>query len=85
MVAEVQIMHKLVHPHIIRFFEWYETRNNLYLILEYCTGGDLEAILKQDGHLPENSIKIFGVDMIAALKVNFSSPRLLALSVTSLL
>eukprot|EP00981_Chlorochromonas_danica_P012115 scaffold4505_cov165-Ochromonas_danica.AAC.5 len=72
-VAEVQIMHKLVHPHIIRFFEWYETRNNLYLILEYCTGGDLEAILKQDGHLPENSIKIFGVDMIAALKYLHSS------------
>eukprot|EP01039_Chlorochromonas_danica_P017696 gene17696-21138_t len=49
-VAEVQVMHKLSHPHVLRFYDWYETRHNLWLILEYCTGGDLESILKQDGH-----------------------------------
>lgn len=62
-------MHKLSHPHILRFYDWYETRHNLWLILEYCTGGDLETILKQDGHLPETSIRIFGVDMVAGMKV----------------
>jgi serine/threonine-protein kinase ULK4 len=62
-------MHKLESPHILKFHDWYETRNNLWLILEYCTGADLESLLKQDGHLPEASVRMFGLDMIAALKV----------------
>jgi serine/threonine-protein kinase ULK4 len=62
-------MHKLNHPHMLKFYDWYETRNNLWLILEYCTGGDLESILKQDGHLPETSVRIFGIDIVAGLKV----------------
>lgn len=68
-VNEVQIMHKLDNPHILRFFDWYETRNNLWLILEYCTGADLQSLLKQDGHLPEASVQMFGLDMLAGLKV----------------
>lgn len=67
-VAEVQVMHKLSHPHMLKFHDWYETRNNLWLILEYCTGGDLESILKQDGHIPETSVRIFGIDIVAGLK-----------------
>ena len=67
-VNEVQVMHKLESPHILKFHDWYETRNNLWLILEYCTGADLECLLKQDGHLPETSVRMFGLDMVAALK-----------------
>lgn len=64
------MMHKLQCPHTIKFHDWYETRNNLWLILEYCTGSDLDSILKQDGHLPESSVRIFGLDIIAALSVS---------------
>jgi serine/threonine-protein kinase ULK4 len=68
-------MHKLESPHILKFHDWYETRNNLWLILEYCTGADLESLLKQDGHLPEASVRMFGLDMIAALKVRLMLSR----------
>ena len=54
---------------MLKFYDWYETRNSLWLILEYCTGGDLESILKHDGHLPEISVRIFGQDILAGLKV----------------
>jgi serine/threonine protein kinase len=67
-VAEVQILHKLNHSHILKFHDWYETRSSLYLILEYCTGGDLEKILRSDGHMPETSVRIFGLDAISGLK-----------------
>jgi len=67
-VNEVQVMHKLESPHTLRFYDWYETRNNLWLILEYCTGADLESLLRQDGHLPEASVRMFGLDMLAGLK-----------------
>jgi len=67
-VNEVQIMHKLDSPHMLKFHDWYETRNNLWLILEYCTGSDLESLLQQDGHLPESSVRALGLDMLAGLK-----------------
>lgn len=69
-MAEVQVMHRLSHAHVLKFHDWYETKNNLWLILEYCTGGDLEKIVKQDGHLPETSVRIFGLDMIAGMQVS---------------
>jgi serine/threonine protein kinase len=68
-------MHRLNNAHMLRFHDWYETKNNLWLILEYCAGGNLENILQQDGHLPESSIRIFGLDMISGLKV-YQSPLL---------
>jgi serine/threonine protein kinase len=37
--------------------------------LEYCTGGDLQSLLKQDGHIPEASVRIFALDLLAGLKV----------------
>ena len=35
----------------------YETANHLWVILEYCVGGDLLALLRSDGRLPEASGK----------------------------
>ena len=37
------------------------------MILEYCTGGDLRSILKQDLRLPESAITLFGLDLMAGL------------------
>ena len=62
-------MHRLECPHILKFYDWYETRSNLWLILEYCTGGDLEALIRQDGHLSETSVRAFSLDVLAGLKV----------------
>ena len=38
---EVRIFHNLKNRHILKFFNWYETRNHLWIIFEYCAGGDL--------------------------------------------
>ena len=70
---EVHLMHKLQCPHILRFYDWYETKNNLWLILEYCTGSDLYSLFKQDGTLPESSVRLFGYDILSGLKVSKSS------------
>jgi serine/threonine protein kinase len=46
----------------------YETKNHLWLILEYCVGGDLMALLKQDLALPEASVHDFARDAALALQ-----------------
>ncbi len=38
---EVKLFHKLNHSCILKFYNWYETRNHLWIIFEYCAGGDL--------------------------------------------
>lgn len=46
----------------------YETTNHLWLILEYCVGGDLMSLLRQDVALPETSVHDFARDMVVALQ-----------------
>lgn len=46
----------------------YETTNHLWLILEYCVGGDLMSLLRQDVRLPETSVHDFGRDLVIALQ-----------------
>ena len=65
--AEVQAMHALRHDNVTRFFAWFATTNHLWLVTEYCAGGDLRRLLQQDGAMPEETILSFGVDLLAAL------------------
>lgn len=46
-LQEVRTMHALDHNNLLKFYAWYETTNHLWLILEYCSGGDLMSLLKQ--------------------------------------
>jgi serine/threonine protein kinase len=48
--VQVRTMHALDHENILKFFAWYETQNHLWLVLEYCVGGDLLTILRQVAH-----------------------------------
>lgn len=43
----MQVIHRLSSPNVLKFYDWYETRNNVWLILEFCTGGDLLTLIKQ--------------------------------------
>ena len=66
-LQEVKILHSLKHPNVMGFYSWYESTNHLWLILEYCVGGDLLTLLRQDKKLPETSIHDFGRDLLSAM------------------
>lgn len=51
---EINIMKKLDHPHIIKFYEVINSKNNLYLVLEYLGGGELFEAICQRGNYAEN-------------------------------
>ncbi|KAK9845677.1 hypothetical protein WJX84_012207 [Apatococcus fuscideae] len=67
-LQEVRTMHVLDHHTILKFHAWYETSNHLWLILEYCVGGDLLSLLRQDVRLPETSIHDIGRDLLVSLQ-----------------
>ncbi|BBN03345.1 serine/threonine-protein kinase ULK4 [Marchantia polymorpha subsp. ruderalis] len=67
-LQEVRTLHSLDHHNVLKFYAWYETSAHLWLVLEYCVGGDLLTLLRQDTRLPEESIHDFARDLVQALQ-----------------
>ena len=45
---EINLMKSVDHPNIVKLFEFFEDEANIYIITEYCAGGQLfEAIMKK--------------------------------------
>lgn len=44
---EIQGLKACDHPHIVRLFEYFEDYENVYLIMERCTGGELLKIIQE--------------------------------------
>jgi len=44
---EIFILNNIKHKNIIKYFGLKSTMNNLYMIFEYCNGGDLESCLSK--------------------------------------
>ncbi|KAH0931731.1 hypothetical protein HID58_008848 [Brassica napus] len=66
-LQEVRILHSLNHPNVLKFYAWYETSAHMWLVLEYCVGGDLRTLLQQDCKLPEDSVYGLAYDLVIAL------------------
>ncbi|KAG0627834.1 hypothetical protein M758_2G231400 [Ceratodon purpureus] len=67
-LQEVRTLHSLDHNNVLKFYAWYETSAHLWLVLEYCVGGDLLTLLRQDTRMPEESIHDFARDLVQALQ-----------------
>lgn len=67
---EVTLLSKMNHPNIVKFFTSIEDNNNLYIVMEYCDGGDLmNRINKQRGVLfDEDQILNWFVQISLGLK-----------------
>uniref|UniRef100_A0A8C3UV32 Unc-51 like kinase 4 n=1 Tax=Catharus ustulatus TaxID=91951 RepID=A0A8C3UV32_CATUS len=63
----VRLTQGLTHRNIMTFYEWYETSNYFWLVVELCTGGSLESVIAQDEYLPEDVVREFGVELVTGL------------------
>ncbi|CAG9328365.1 unnamed protein product [Blepharisma stoltei] len=64
---EIEILKRVDHPNIIRFFEAYEDERYIYLAMELCTGGDLLRLMTKNDHIDENKSKIILRQMLLAI------------------
>ena len=49
-VQEVNILHELHHPNIVKYYDRIIDKKNtkLYIVMEYCPGGDLSQLIKRN-------------------------------------
>jgi serine/threonine protein kinase len=45
MQNEIKIIQALDHPNIIKFHDVFYTKNNCYIVTEFCEGGNLQKHL----------------------------------------
>ncbi|CAI2363171.1 unnamed protein product [Moneuplotes crassus] len=66
-INEHRILKTLNHPNILKFYNYYETRNHLWLIFDFCPGGDIYKMLNEDKMFPEEITKHFGVEIMKGM------------------
>ncbi|KAG8758566.1 G2-specific serine/threonine protein kinase [Ceratobasidium sp. 428] len=72
-VAEVNILKDLKHDHIVRYHDRYVDRDNgiLYILMEFCGGGDLSGAIKQmrrqNKHIAEDTVWSYFAQILLAL------------------
>ena len=73
-VSEVNILKELHHPNIVQYYDRIIDKQNqkIYIIMEYCEGGDIGKIIKKlkssQEHFPEELIWKFFIQVLQALK-----------------
>lgn len=49
LMREVDILSAVDHPNIVKYMKHYESEKYMYIVMEYCPGGDLfQKVVKQD-------------------------------------
>ncbi|KAM4772792.1 serine/threonine-protein kinase Nek2 [Rhinophrynus dorsalis] len=74
LVSEVNLLRELKHPNIVRYYDRIIDRTNttLYIVMEYCEGGDLASLIakctKERQYLEEDFILRMFAQLALALK-----------------
>ncbi|XP_026195370.1 serine/threonine-protein kinase ULK1 [Anabas testudineus] len=66
---EIKILKELKHENIVELLDFQETASSVYLVMEYCNGGDLADYLHSKGTLSEDTIRVFLQQITGAMRV----------------
>ncbi|CAL9683685.1 unnamed protein product [Knipowitschia caucasica] len=66
---EIKILKELKHENIVALLDFQETASSVYLVMEYCNGGDLAEYLHSKGTLSEDTIRVFLQQIAGAMRV----------------
>jgi serum/glucocorticoid-regulated kinase 2 len=65
--AEKTILQKIQHPFIVRLHYAFQTKDKLYMILDFVNGGELFFHLKKEGRFPEARVKFYAAEIVSAI------------------
>lgn len=69
LMSEIVILQKINHPNIIHLHDMIQDSGKVYIVLEYCQGGDLSMFIQQrNGRISEATAKHFMQQLASGLK-----------------
>uniref|UniRef100_A0A480LRX7 non-specific serine/threonine protein kinase n=1 Tax=Sus scrofa TaxID=9823 RepID=A0A480LRX7_PIG len=66
---EIKILKELKHENIVALYDFQEMANSVYLVMEYCNGGDLADYLHTMRTLSEDTIRLFLQQIAGAMRL----------------
>ena len=69
---EIAILKIVLHKNIIKLYELMETPNKIYLVMEYCNGGELFDYIVSKQHLTERQACRFFQEIINSIELIIS-------------
>lgn len=67
-MTERNVLSVTNHPFIVKLNYSFQTSDKLFLILDYCPGGDLAEHLSKEKRFPEDRAKIYLCEIVLALE-----------------
>ncbi|KAH7566019.1 hypothetical protein ACOSQ2_022572 [Xanthoceras sorbifolium] len=67
--CELSFLSSANHPNIIRLFETFQAENCMFLVIEFCHGGNLASYIRQHGRVPEHTTRKFIQQLGAGLEI----------------
>ena len=64
---EIEVLKNLDHPYIMKIYEFYEDEKNIYIINEFCGGGDIAGMHDKYGNFPEFLVKYIMFQVFLAI------------------
>lgn len=67
-MREKQILMKISHPFIVNLYWGFQTAHDLYLVMDFCPGGELFFHLHNLGRLSEDQARFYFCEVLLALE-----------------
>ncbi|XP_039587686.1 serine/threonine-protein kinase ULK3 isoform X3 [Passer montanus] len=68
LLTEIEILKTIRHPNIVELKDFQWDSDHIYLIMEFCAGGDLSRFIRTRRMLPEKVARLFLQQLACALK-----------------
>lgn len=66
-LEELRLLLELLHPHIVGFRDWFESKDKFYIITQLATGGELFERIVQQGRFTEHDASLVIVEVLEAI------------------
>ena len=63
-MMERNIMATTNNPFLVKMFYAFQSQNNLFVVMEFCQGGDLASMLENVGRLDEETVKAYTAELV---------------------
>ncbi|KAL6760431.1 kinase-like domain-containing protein [Haematococcus lacustris] len=69
LASEISVLQRTAHKNIVGLVELLQEPGRIFLVLEYCGGGDLSHYLRRYGRVPEGQARHLLLQLVEGLKV----------------